>query len=65
MQSARNEHEQIRYAFFRVPQPLFHAPRAFHPRQGMFDSDAQVGDLPVRALVRRRQFARARLFFGW
>jgi hypothetical protein len=64
MQSARNEHEQISHAFFRIPQHLFHAPRAFHPRQGMFDSDAQVGDLSVRPLVRCGQFTLARLFFG-
>jgi hypothetical protein len=64
MQATRDEHEQIGYAFFRVAQHFFHAPRAFHPRQRMFDADTQVGDFLVPALVRRGELALARLFFG-
>jgi hypothetical protein len=64
MQATGNKHEQICDAFLGVAQYVFHAARAFHPRERMFDSDPEAGDFSIRALLGLRELTVPRLFFG-
>ena len=64
VEPTRNKQEQIGDALLGVAQHVFHAPRPFHPRQGMFDPDADAGAGAVRPLLGLRKFPLPRLFFG-
>src|SRR5262249_34439839 len=65
MQATGRHHRQIRKVLSGVPQHIFHTPRAFHPRQRVLHSDANLRQLSVLLLLLRRQFLAARFFFGW
>jgi hypothetical protein len=43
MQTTSDDHDQIRKIIFRVPQNVFHDPRTFDPRNGMFYSNPNFG----------------------
>lgn len=48
----------------RIAQRVLHTTRAFDAANGVLDSDTHPSQRGVVALLGRRQFALARLFFG-
>jgi transposase InsO family protein len=57
-------HEAIRTIGTRVAQRILHAARTLDATNGVLDADANPRQRTVVALLARRQFALARLFFG-
>ena len=64
VQSASEHHRQVRKIIFGISQNIFHDARAFDPRNGMFNLDANLGHLAIARFLSDRQFLLARLFFG-
>jgi hypothetical protein len=65
MQATREHHHQVREILFGIAEHIFDNARALDPRQGMFNSDADLRDAPIVAFLGGAQLAFARLFFGW
>lgn len=57
-------HEAIRTVGTRIAQRVLHTARALDATDGVLDSDADPSQRAIVALLARRQFALARLFFG-
>lgn len=64
MQSASDDHNQVRKVVFRVSQDILHDATAFDTRNGMFNLDPNLGDLAIALFLLGSQFLLARLFFG-
>lgn len=64
VQTASNDHDQIRKIVFRVSQDVFHGTRTFDTRNGMLDTDTNFGDLAIALFLFGSQVLLARLFFG-
>ncbi len=64
MQTASDDHDQIRKTIFRVAQYILHTSRTFDTCDGMFDSNTQLGDFAIVRLVLLSPLFLARLFFG-
>ena len=64
MQSASNDHHQIRKTFLCIPQNILHRSRALDARNCMFDFNANFGQLAIFFFLFFGQFLLARLFFG-
>ena len=57
-------HDLIGHAFLGVTKDVFHNARTLHSGQGMLDSDADPGQVPVRLLFGVRKLAAGWLFFS-
>jgi hypothetical protein len=64
MQATSQDHHQIRKTVFSIPQNILHGSRTLDARNGMFDFDADFGQLAIFLFLFVGQFLFTRLFFG-
>ena len=64
MQSASDDHHQIRKVVFCVSQDILHDATSFDARNGMFNLDPNLQHLAIALFLFGTQFLLARLFFG-
>jgi hypothetical protein len=65
VQTARHDHRGIREIIFGITQNIFDYTGTFDSRNRVFDADPHARDMLVLLFLGGRQFAVARLFFGW
>ena len=64
MQSTTRFHHSITNAILQEADFVFHNPVAFHPANGVFNTDADGGNTTIRGLLRRGEFPTPWFLFG-
>ena len=64
MQSTTRLHDGVANAILQEAYLVFHHPRAFHPTNGMFNTDSDRRDRTIGRFLRWGEFATRRLLLG-
>jgi hypothetical protein len=64
MKSTSNFDGRIRHVLLGVAERVLHDPTSFDAGHGMFDADADLGQLPIATLFPIRERMALRLFFS-
>jgi hypothetical protein len=64
MQPTTRFHNGITNAILQEADCVFHNPVAFHPTNGVFNTDSDGGNSPIRGFLRGREFSSRRFFLG-